>query len=78
MIVIVFVTDAAELRDTGAPAWEAARADRLAWICYPKNKQLGTDLNRDTLAASAAEHGARPVRQIAIDATWSALRFRPL
>ena len=27
--------------------FDAARADRLAWISYPKAGQLGTDLNRD-------------------------------
>ncbi|MEV6740775.1 hypothetical protein AB0N14_29045 [Streptomyces sp. NPDC051104] len=43
----------------------------------PKGGKLGTDLNRDTLAAALYEGGVRPVRQIAIDDTWSALRFRP-
>jgi hypothetical protein len=42
-----------------------------------KPGQLGTDLNRDSLAALLAEGGVQPVRQIAIDAVWSALRFRP-
>ncbi len=35
-----------------------------------------TDLNRDTLAALLTERGVRPVRQVAIDDVWSALRFR--
>lgn len=55
----------------------SAVADRLTWVSYPKGGQLGTDLNRDVLAAFLMERGARPVRQIALDATWSALRFRP-
>jgi len=42
-----------------------------------KPGQLGTDLNRDSLAALLAEGSVQPVRQIAIDAVWSALRFRP-
>ncbi len=53
------------------------REDRLAWIAYPKAGKLGTDLNRDILAGLAQERGIRPVRQIAINETWSALRFRP-
>jgi hypothetical protein len=61
----------------GAAALAAAREDRLSWIAYPKGGALGTDLNRDRLAAAATERGARPVRQIAIDGTWSALRLRP-
>jgi hypothetical protein len=75
--VVVFVRNRAEL-DTGADAaFAAARLDRLAWIAYPKAGKLGTDLNRDILAAVVSGRGVRPVRQIAIDETWSALRFRP-
>jgi len=37
----------------------------------------GTDLNRDRLAAALADRGVQPVRQVSIDDTWSALRFRP-
>ncbi len=55
----------------------AARADRLAWIGYPKGGKLGTDLSRDRLAQALASHGIQPVRQVSIDDTWSALRFRP-
>ena len=75
--VIAFVTRAAELTETAAPAIAAARQDRLAWIAYPKAGQLGTDLNRDTLARAVRELGAQPVRQVALDDVWSALRFRP-
>jgi hypothetical protein len=56
----------------------AARAGRLTWVAYPKAGQLGTDLNRDSLAELLTGNGFQPVRQIAIDATWSALRVRPL
>jgi hypothetical protein len=55
----------------------AAREDRLVWLGYPKARQLGTDLNRDSLWELLSGDGIRPVRQIAIDETWSALRFRP-
>jgi hypothetical protein len=75
--VIAFVVRADDLEGVGRPALEAAREDRLAWLLYPKNRQLGTDLNRDVLAALATERGAQPVRQVAVDAVWSALRFRP-
>jgi hypothetical protein len=55
----------------------AARADRLAWIGDPEGGRLGTDLNRGRLAAALAGQGVQPVRQVSIDGTWSALRFRP-
>ena len=54
-----------------------ARRDKLAWIAYPKAGKLGTDLNRDLLSAALAGEGVQPVRQVAIDEVWSALRFRP-
>ena len=75
--VLAFVVKAAELETVAAPAVDAARADRLAWIAYPKAGQLGTDLNRDRLAVAARSLGVQPVRQVSIDETWSALRFRP-
>lgn len=75
--VVVFVADRTELDDRGDVLVEAARRDALAWVAYPKAGQLGTDLNRDLLAELLAARGMRGVRQISIDAVWSALRFRP-
>ena len=75
--VIAFARNKAELATVAAPAVEAARQDRLAWVAYPKAGKLGTDLNRDILAALLTAEGVQPVRQVAIDETWSALRFRP-
>jgi len=75
--VIAFVILAAELTGTAAPVIAAAREDRLAWIAYPKAGKLGTDINRDSLAMAAGALGVQPVRQVALDDVWSALRFRP-
>lgn len=75
--VIVFVRTRSSLDGGIAPAIEAARADRIAWIAYPRAGQLGTDLNRDILAKLLQGLGVRPVRQVAVDEVWSALRFRP-
>jgi hypothetical protein len=75
--VLLFVATAKELKAKGKPAIEAARADKLAWIAYPKAGQLGTDLNRDTLNALMNQEGAQAVRSVSIDGVWSALRFRP-
>ena len=74
--VIAFIVRQDDL-GSAEQAVAAARADRLAWIGYPKGGQLGTDLNRDRLVAVLAGHGVQPVRQVSIDDTWSALRFRP-
>ena len=75
--VIVYCTTGADLEQRSAPLLAAARRDALTWVAYPKAGQLGTDLNRDRLAARLQTEGVRPVRQIAIDDVWSALRLRP-
>ena len=74
---LVFVASFAEAEERVAPAVAAALADELSWVAYPKAGRLGTDLNRDVLAAFMTARGVRPVRQVALDDTWSALRFRP-
>ena len=76
--VIAFVRSRDDLDSLAAPALEAARADRLAWLAYPKAGKLGTDLNRDILRDALTGRGLQPVRQIAVDDTWSALRVRPI
>jgi hypothetical protein len=76
--VVAFVQLASDLDGAAAPALDAARQDRLSWLAYPKAGQLGTDLNRDRLAAAVQQRGVQPVRQISIDEVWSALRLRPL
>jgi hypothetical protein len=75
--VIVFAKNSSELSKQAGPALEAAKADRLSWIAYPKAGQLDTDLNRDVLWKLLEAKGVRPVRQVALDDVWSALRFRP-
>lgn len=75
--VLAFVLNRADVETHAGPALDAARADRVAWIAYPKGGQLGTDLNRDRLWDAIEGQCVRPVRQISIDSTWSALRFRP-
>lgn len=76
--VLAFVTTTADLASPEVDAvLAAARRDVLAWVAYPKAGQLGTDLNRDSLAARMSERGVRPVRQVSVDDVWSALRFRP-
>jgi len=75
--LLVFVSRLAEIDTVGAPMLEAARADRIAWAAYPKAGQLGTDLNREVLCKALEKRGVQPVRQIALDEVWSAVRFRP-
>jgi hypothetical protein len=75
--LLVFVADRSTLEERRTEIVESAASDRLTWVSYPKSGQLGTDLNRDTLAAFLSSSGIQPVRQIALNDVWSALRFRP-
>ncbi len=76
-VVVAFVLGSADL-GVASPVVDAAREDRLAWVVYPKAGQLGTDLNRDSLNEALQAEGVQAVRQISVDGTWSALRFRPV
>jgi hypothetical protein len=51
----------------------------LFWSAYPKGtskKYKGADINRDTGHARMKKHGFDGVSLIAVDADWSAMRFK--
>ncbi len=52
--------------------------DAVVWFAYPKgsSKRYVCEFNRDSGWASIGAAGFEPVRQVAIDEDWSALRFR--
>lgn len=74
---VLFAGDAEDLDDVLTEhAAELARP-AYVWFAYPKGGR--SDLNRDSLWPIVAERtGMRPITQIALDDTWSALRFRAL
>ena len=73
---LVFADDAASLRAIlGAHVGELGEP-KAFWVAYPKGNR--SDVNRDSLWPILAEHGMRPIGQIAVDDVWSALRFRAL
>ena len=76
--VHLLVKDSAELDALRPSALAAVEYDGLLWISYPKrSSKVPTDLSHDVLWELMAGTGLSPVTQIAIDAVWSALRFRP-
>lgn len=52
--------------------------DAVLWACYPKasSRRYRCEFNRDTGWQVLGDAGFEGVRQVAIDADWSALRFR--
>jgi hypothetical protein len=75
-IAILFADDAASTTATLEAAKDHLTTTPTIWIAYPKANR--TDINRDTLWPMVTPYGLRPNGQIALDDTWSALRFRPM
>lgn len=76
--VQLFVHHAQETNDWLPKVIPLLNEDAVFWITYPKqSSKLKTDINRDSLAAMVQANTAyRPVSNVAVDDTWSALRFR--
>lgn len=77
--VQVFTRSTTELDDLGPTALGALKLGGVLWFSYPKkSSQVETDITRDVGWDSVKSAGMRPVSQVSIDETWSALRFRPV
>lgn len=83
--VLLFVKGVEDLRRRGPAAIRATRPNGLLWIAYPKGGQTAgaTDLpatpswvQRDVLGEITGEKGYKPVAFVAVDETWTALRFK--
>ena len=77
-VVQVFLRDSADLERAAPAAVKAMKPDGLLWVCYPKGgKKAGTDLNRDILwERMGKQSGLVGVTLVAVDGSWSAMRFR--
>jgi len=65
--------------DTLAPqVAKKAKGDAIVWFAYPKgsSKKYKSQINRDNGWAVMGDAGFEPVRMVAIDEDWSAVRFR--
>jgi hypothetical protein len=83
--VQLFVRSVEELRRLGPAAIQAIKPKGLLSVTYPKGGQTkgATDLpatpwwmQRDVLGEITSERGYKPVAFVAIDADWTALRFK--
>ncbi len=73
-----FATSKADIKRSAPILLKHAAPGALVWITYPKKTSgVASDLSREEIWDAMAGTGWRPVTQIAIDAVWSALRFRP-
>lgn len=54
------------------------QADTIIWIAYPKKTSgMVTDLGMMSSWEETSKYSLRPVASVAINETWTALRFRP-
>ena len=75
-VVLVFAPRTATMVKEARRGARALAVGGVLWLCYPKQSgpsagELTREVMWDVLP------GWRPVTQVAIDGTWSAMRFRP-
>ncbi|WP_228450851.1 YdeI/OmpD-associated family protein [Chryseolinea soli] len=75
--VLLFTKDKAALDKLLPKALKALKEDALFWVAYPKKSSaIKTDITRDNGWDGLQAAGYEAVSLVAIDDTWSALRFR--
>lgn len=78
-VLLVFVKDKKDISMSVDQAISSLGPEGVLWFAYPKKSSgIKTDINRDSGWAPLAKHKFVPVTRVAIDETWSALRFRPI
>jgi hypothetical protein len=76
-VVLTFVLTMADI-DNGVPvAVKALKPGGLLWMAYQKKSAAKTDISRDVGWDAAHAAGLEGVSLVAVDETWSAMRFRP-
>jgi len=76
--LLAFALTQQEVDAYASIAAQKTQGDALVWCAYPKasSKNYKCDFNRDSGWQAFGKAGFEPVRQVAIDQDWSALRFR--
>ena len=76
---LVFINDKQEYLDFLKEQLANIETDSVLWFAYPKGtSKIKTNINRDIINAAGTDFGITAVSIVSIDATWSALRFRPI
>ena len=75
---LAFVIQRKELDRVFEAIAARAEGDAVVWLAYPKksSKRYRCELDRDSGWQVLGDAGFEPVRMVAIDEDWSALRFR--
>jgi hypothetical protein len=75
---LAFMTTPAQLAGYARELKRHVSGDAVVWVAYPKgsSKRYRSTLHRDTGWKPLGALGYEPVRMVAIDEDWSAVRFR--
>lgn len=75
---LAFITKQNEVDELVKKVNAVIAPDGLLWFAYPKgtSRKYKCEFNRDTGWSELGKLGFEPVRMVAIDEDWSALRFR--
>ena len=75
---LAFVMTQAQVDAAAAALTGNAEGDAVVWMAYPKgtSKKYTSTINRDHGWDALGNAGFEPVRMVAIDEDWSAVRFR--
>ncbi len=75
---IAFVINLEQIKPISKSINELMVNDGLFWFAYPKksSKKYKSDISRDDSWQSMGDLGYEPVRMVALNEDWSALRFR--
>lgn len=75
---LIFINNSEEFLDFLATQLNKIEMDSVLWFAYPKKtSKITTNINRDSMKRIAEKFNICAVSAIAINTTWSALRFRP-
>jgi len=75
---LAFVTKQKEVDTLAKAIAKNVKGDAVVWFAYPKgsSKNYKSEINRDSGWKVLGDAGFEPVRMVAIDEDWSAVRFR--
>jgi hypothetical protein len=75
----LFVKNSGELTDNLPVIASVLKPDTIFWIIYPKkSSNIPSDLEMMSSWDELEKYGLNGVAAAAVDATWTALRFRPI
>ncbi|MBQ4805710.1 hypothetical protein J8L88_22800 [Aquimarina sp. MMG015] len=75
---LVFVKEQKQIENRIETIFPKLVGDAILWFAYPKksSKKYKSEITRDHGWGVLGDYNLEPVRQVAIDEDWSALRFR--